>query len=127
MHEFALCETVVRMLQYEYKECTVRERPGKTPGVRTVRLVVGGMHQLVEESFRLAYEVLTTDTPLSGSELIIEKTAVRARCPACGWEGAITMPFFLCGRCGRGGLETTAGNEFYLKDMEIEDDEPENI
>ncbi len=116
-----------RTLQDEYERFSARERPGRPPRVTTVRVVVGGLHQLVEESFRMAFEALTAETPFAGAVLLIEKRGVSASCPACGWEGPITVPFFLCGRCGQGGLSTTSGNEFFLKDMEIADDEPENL
>jgi hydrogenase nickel incorporation protein HypA/HybF len=118
VHEFSLCEAMVRTLIEEYER---NVEAGSPPRVKTVRVVVGAMHQLVAESFHMAYEALTADSPLAGSALVLEKIEVEGRCRECGWEGPLTMPFFVCGGCGRSGLDITAGREFYIKDMELED------
>jgi Zn finger protein HypA/HybF involved in hydrogenase expression len=107
---------MMRILEREYR----KTRGGR---VTAVRLVVGGMHQLVEESFRTAFEALAAETPFADARLELEHVGVTARCPACGWEGAIAVPFFLCGSCGRGGLETLTGRELYIKEIELEDHE----
>jgi len=127
MHEFSLCESMLRILSSAYKKAVDEKRLSASTPVDVVQVVIGDMHQIVNESFIMAYETLTAGTPFEGSRLVIEKQMVRARCPGCGWEGAVDVPFFLCGGCGGGGLEIITGKEMYIREMELADCEGEDI
>ena len=88
--------------------------------VRKVRVVVGAMRQIVPETLAFAYEVLTKETPLAGTELEIVPVPVKARCRACDWTGPIEDAFFICPTCEAVDLEVLAGMELYLDSIEIE-------
>jgi Zn finger protein HypA/HybF involved in hydrogenase expression len=51
-------------------------------GVAAVRIRVGRFHP--PEALQQAYEMLTRDTPLEGSRLIVEDPDVEPTCPTCG-------------------------------------------
>jgi hydrogenase nickel incorporation protein HypA/HybF len=112
---------MLRILKVEYEKAVDEKLISSSIPVSLVQVVIGDMHQIVDESFIMAYETLTAGTPFEGSRLVIEKQRVHARCPECGWEGAVNVPFFLCGGCGGGGLEIISGKEMYIREMEITD------
>ena len=87
--------------------------------LRVVRVVAGQQHQIVPDALVFAYELLTRDTPAAGSRLELRIRPLEARCPSCGWQGALEPPVFLCGACGQGGIELLGGNELYLESLEV--------
>jgi hydrogenase nickel incorporation protein HypA/HybF len=127
MHEFAMCESMLKTLSAEYDRFVKERKPERAPRVTRVRLALGELHQIVPESFLVAWEALTAGTAFLKAKLELKKIPLRVRCRSCGWEGGIEAPFFLCGRCGKGEVDTISGNELYIEDMELEDDEPETI
>jgi hydrogenase nickel incorporation protein HypA/HybF len=127
MHEFTMCESLLQTVSAEYARFVAGRPRESLPRVTRVRLVLGDLHQIVTESFQVAWEALTADTPFAGATLVMQRVPLAVRCRSCAWEGEIEAPFFLCGRCGQGDVETTSGREFYIEDMEIEDNESEGV
>ncbi|MBU0679233.1 MAG: hydrogenase maturation nickel metallochaperone HypA, partial [Verrucomicrobia bacterium] len=54
MHEFSICEGIVKGIMDEYEK--LGPRAGK---LQKVHVVVGGLHQVVPDYLETAYEVLT--------------------------------------------------------------------
>jgi len=116
MHEVAIGQSLVAAVLEELR------RHGVPPGaLRVTHVVAGQLHQIVPEALASAYEVLTRDTPAAGSTLELRVRPLEARCPACGWHGAVEPPVFLCGACGAGGIELLGGSELYLESLEVAD------
>ena len=114
MHEFSFCDIIVKTAVEEFQKA---EAGGK---LKTVRVAIGRLHQVVFDSMVFAYEVLAKDTPAEGSVLEIRELPVTVKCSACGWSGVIQPPLFACGQCGQGRVEVTGGKELYLEALEIE-------
>lgn len=118
MHEFAICQNIVDAVinaLSEVKASSFR--------LKKVRIVVGKYHQIVAENLEFAFDVLVKETAARGAKLEIKTLPIVVRCEACGWEGEIQLPMFLCGGCGSGRVEITGGRELYLEDLEVETDE----
>ena len=78
--------------------------------VKEVRVEIGDLTFLGAEQLKFAYEVLSKDTILAGSELnVIEKQA-KIKCEECGYEGDVeysddpafhyNVPVISCPKCG---------------------------
>ena len=115
MHEFSICARIVDAVKGELARL---EPPAER--LLVVRLVVGALHQIVPEQLAFAYETLTVDTPLAGSQLELVVRPVVAHCSQCGWVGEIEPPLFRCGACGAFGARATSGTELYLEHLEVE-------
>ena len=118
MHEMSICQGIV--------EAVVEEMGRLDPPPERlikIRVVAGGLHQIVPEYLCDAWTYLTRETPAEGSELELAFTPVRGRCrgEGCGWEGEIRPPRFQCPKCERFDLKLTSGKELYLDRMEIEE------
>ncbi len=113
MHEFSIAQTIVRTVLAELKKA----QPAR---LVCARIVAGKLHQLVPGSLRLAYRVLTRETPAAGSALKIRNMPVTAECRQCHWRGKIKDARFVCRKCNSGDLEITGGRELYLDSIEVE-------
>jgi len=116
MHEFSIGQSIVQTVLAELAGRNLP--PG---GLRSVRIAVGAMHQIVPDTLLFAYESLVQDTPAAGSRLVIRPVPVTARCKACGWQGAIEVPLFLCRACQSGEIELITGMELHLESLEVDE------
>lgn len=115
MHEFSICESIVRAVLEEL------QRHGGPDRVRLVsaRIVVGRLRQIVPETLRFAYEVFTRETAAAGSALEIRTVPATAECRACGWKGEISGAAFVCESCGGVDLDARGGTELHLESLEV--------
>lgn len=114
MHEFGIGQELVAAVTAELA------RFSPSPRLNRVRVVVGGLRQVVPDNLCFAYEVLSRDTPAAGSVLEIETLPLRGECADCGWQGEIALPVFQCASCGAFAVRTLGGMELYLESLEIE-------
>jgi hydrogenase nickel incorporation protein HypA/HybF len=115
MHELSIISSVVE---------TVMESLEKYPGARVVevRLRVGTLAAVVEDSLQFCYELATEGTPLEGSRLVVKTVPVMIHCPACGADGEIeSLQSFRCPRCGEPAADIRQGRELEIEAIEIEE------
>jgi len=121
MHEVAIMSSVIRAALEELERHDVSS-------VEEMVLVVGDLTSLGEDQLRFAYEVMTRDTQLEGSVLVIEHENVRLLCSSCGYDGPAktfesdyhehTIPILSCPECG-GNVKVTAGETCRIKSLKI--------
>jgi hydrogenase nickel incorporation protein HypA/HybF len=115
VHEFSIGANLVAAVLEELAR--LKTPPG---ALRVARIAVGAMHQIVPDTLVFAYNSLSQDTPAAGSKLVLRPVPVTACCKACGWEGALDVPLFLCGACQSGDVEVITGMELQLESLEVE-------
>ena len=117
MHELSIVSSVVE---------NVMESLEKYPGARVmeVRLKVGALAAVVEDSLQFCYGIASEGTPLEGSRLVVSIVPVTVYCGACGAEGAIeSLQSFRCPSCGELASDVRHGRELEIEAIEIEDAE----
>ncbi len=117
MHELSIISSVVD---------TVMESLEKYPGARVkeVRLNVGALSAVIEDSLRFCYGIATDGTPLEDSCLVVNLIPVTVHCEACGLDGAIeSLQSFRCPRCGEPASDIRHGRELDIDAIEIEEAE----
>jgi len=101
MHEFSVMTQIVDSVLAEAKRRDARK-------VEHVELDVGEFTMLGHEQMRFAYEVLSKDTILQGSELEIRTIKGGIKCDSCGYEGSVmiaedtphrSVPILECPKC----------------------------
>jgi hydrogenase nickel incorporation protein HypA/HybF len=115
MHELSIVSSVVE---------NVIDSLEKYPGARVteVRLKVGALAAVIEDSLQFCYGIATGDTPLEGSRLVVNIVPVTVHCNACGAEGAIeSLQSFRCPSCGEPASDVRHGRELEIEAIEIED------
>ena len=115
MHELSVSKGLV--------DTVVREAGANNAArVLSVTVVIGRCSCITPEILTDYYRLLAEDTVAEGSELIIKRTNGRVLCRSCGEESEIPDFRLFCPRCGSREVTMTAGREFYIEAMEIEED-----
>lgn len=117
MHELSIVSSVVE---------SVVESLAAYPGARVVevRLKVGALTAVVEDSLQFCYELATEDTPLQGSRLVVRAVPVTIHCPACEADGVLeSLQSFRCPTCGEPASDVRQGRELEIEAIEIEEAE----
>jgi hydrogenase nickel incorporation protein HypA/HybF len=112
VHELSLCNSIQQVVTRAAGERTVT----------VVHLQVGRLRQVVPDTLRYCWTLVTEDGPLEGSALDIESIGVTARCRACAEHTAITDTLvLLCGACGSPQLDLLTGEEFLITTLDLAD------
>ena len=119
MHELSIVSSIVD---------SVIESLAAYPGARVkeVRLRVGALAAVVEDSLQFCYAIATRDTPLAGSALIVKILPVIMHCEPCAADLELPgLQSFRCPRCGQLVGHLRQGRELEIESMEIEEAETE--
>jgi hydrogenase nickel incorporation protein HypA/HybF len=117
MHELSIVTSVVE---------SVTESLAQYPGVRVleVRLRVGALSAVIEDSLQFCYGIAIEGTPLAGSKLVVNTVPVMVHCDACGKEGALeSLRHFHCPHCEAPATDVRTGRELEIESIEIEEAE----
>lgn len=117
MHELSIAASIVE---------AVTETAAAYPGaqVRMVRLRVGALSAVIEDSLQFCWGVTTENTPLAGAALVVRTMPVVIHCAACGVDEEIEgVQSFRCPRCGEPAADLRQGRELEIESIEI--DEPD--
>jgi len=115
MHELSLVSSIVD---------TVTEALLPYPGARVkeVRLRIGALAAVEEESLQFCFGMATEETPLAGSKLVVRKVPVVVHCTHCGQTKELpSLQSFRCPECGELTYEVLQGREMEIEDIEIDD------
>jgi len=113
MHEMALAQSIMDIVEQEMT------RHGATR-VSLIRLEVGEFTAVVPESLAFCFEVMTKGTPFEGVKLELNPVPLTGRCQGCGKEFKIRDYHFICPQCESKDIETIAGKELLVKEIEAE-------
>lgn len=117
MHELSLASSIVD---------AVTESLAPYPGARVkeVRLRIGALAAVEEESLQFCFGIATENTPIAGAALAVTIVPVGGYCPACAKDVEIaSLRSFRCPVCGGPVENTTKGRELEIDSIEIEDEE----
>lgn len=115
MHELSIAASVVD---------AVTESLRAYPGARVleVRLRVGKLAAVVEESLAFCWGIATEGTELAGSRLAVTAVPVTVHCEKCGEDGELeSLQSFRCPKCGEPATDVRGGRELEIESVEIEE------
>jgi hydrogenase nickel incorporation protein HypA/HybF len=115
MHELSIISSVVD---------TVTESVAAYPGARVkeVRLRVGALASVVEDSLQFCYGIATEGTVLEGSKLVVNVLPVVMHCAPCDADVELeSLQSFRCPRCGEPCSDLRQGRELEIDSIEIEE------
>jgi hydrogenase nickel incorporation protein HypA/HybF len=115
MHELSIVSSIVD---------TVTESAAVYPGARVVevRLRVGALASVVEDSLQFCYGIATEGTALEGSRLVVKVLPVVMHCVPCGEDVALEgVQSFRCPKCGEPCFDLRQGRELEIEAIEIEE------
>src|SRR5271165_5493265 len=115
MHELSICASVVD---------SVIESLAAYPGARVleVRLRVGALASVVEDSLQFCYGIAIEGTPLAGSKLVVNTVPVTVHCETCIRDGALeSLQHFRCPHCDAPASDVRSGRELEIESVEIDE------
>lgn len=111
MHELSICDAIAR---------AVIHHAGGHP-VRSVRLQVGTLRQVVPETLAFCWSIAARDPLLKGSVLDIDIVPAEVECVGCGTRHTLSRFVLQCPGC-QGAVSVVSGDELLVVSIEIVDD-----
>jgi hydrogenase nickel incorporation protein HypA/HybF len=121
MHELSIVTSIVETVTE-----TLAALPDSSRGARVleVRLRVGALASVIPESLEFCWGIVSEDTPLKGSRLVINLLPVVVHCGPCGQDAELEgVQSFRCPRCDEPCSDMRQGRELEIDSIEIEDGE----
>ena len=113
MHEMALCESIVQILEEEAR------RHGFSR-VRAVHLEVGALAGVEIPALEFGFEVVCHGTLAEGARLHVIRTPGTAWCLRCETTVEVPDRFSPCPRCGGWQVQVTGGEDLRIRELEVE-------
>lgn len=115
MHEFSIADAILT------KTLEISTANGGAP-VERVRVLVGGLRQIVPEMLTFAFDALANNTVAHGACLEIEEAQAQVLCTNCAQVFAPAELFWSCPACGAVGGKPVAGEELILQSVTLRDE-----
>ncbi len=115
MHELSIVASIVD---------AVTESLAAYPGARvqSVRLRVGALSSVIEDSLQFCYGIATDGTALAGSALVVQIVPVVGHCDACAADVELpSLQSFRCPTCNGPITDLQHGRELEIESIEIEE------
>ena len=115
MHELSIVTSVVE---------TVTESLGAYPGARVVevRLRVGALSAVIEDSLQFCFEIASEGTPLQGARLVVTIVPIVMHCGGCGEDVELkSVQSFRCPKCDAPCFDLKQGRELEIESFEIDE------
>lgn len=112
MHEMALCEGVIDIIEAE----ALRQPFSK---VMTVWLEIGALSQVEPDALRFCFDVVAAHSVAAEARLEIINSPGAAWCMTCIKTVAVERRYDPCPCCGGYQLQITAGEEMRVKELEV--------
>ena len=88
--------------------------------VCAIHLKLGRLSGVVKEALLSSYEMACYETPLAGTQLLIEEIPISVFCPNCKAERPLSsMQLFCCSECGTPTAEVVHGKELEVVALEV--------
>ena len=113
MHEMALTESIVDILQEEARRRAFAR-------VKLVRLEIGALSHVDPHALAFCFEAVSRDTIADGAELDIISAPGQGWCFDCEKVTPLTERYGACAHCGGRRVQMTGGDEMRVKEMEVE-------
>ena len=113
MHEYSIATSLLEIALRTANEHGLKK-------ISRAKVQAGALRSIVPCQLTFWWEAVARRTPAEGAVLDIETVPLRSRCRHCGHEFEVEEMVFRCLRCGSIDLDTIAGMELLL--IEIEGD-----
>ncbi|MCL2712705.1 MAG: hydrogenase/urease maturation nickel metallochaperone HypA [Methanomassiliicoccaceae archaeon] len=123
MHEVSVMSEMIKATLDKLSEYDVA-------GVEELVIVIGDMTNLGEDQLTFAYEVMTKDTILFNSKLVIEHESIRLKCRQCDFDGPAeiikndgydhSIPVLSCPKCN-GPVDVKEGMACCVRSIKIKE------
>jgi len=114
MHELSVAQEILGIVNQYVPD-------PKLNSVKTVKVKIGKLSNILTDSLTFCFEAITSDTPLNGAKLEVIETPVKIICNNCNKESEIEPPVFSCPVCGNNQIKIVSGTELRVDEIELFD------
>ncbi|MCC6125452.1 MAG: hydrogenase maturation nickel metallochaperone HypA [Pirellulales bacterium] len=115
MHELSIVEALIEQVQEEVRRAGVEGKIAK------LELSIGRLSGVNADSIRFAFDLLSSDTILAESEIVIHESKAVCRCNSCRSETEIDDLLSQCPRCASDDIAIDGGRELLLQSIDVEE------
>lgn len=113
MHEYAVTKNIINI-------ATEEARKAGSSKILEIRLVIGDLSTIIDESVEMYFGIIGEGTPAEGAKLIFKRVEAEFYCKTCDENFKKPQRGFYCPACGELGTPTEIGREFYIESIEVE-------
>ena len=113
MHELPVTESILE----------ISLRHGRDAGAKRItdlHLVIGQLASIVDDSVQFYWDIISKGTLAEGAVLHFRRIPAEMLCKDCGTRYQPSGDDFACPQCGGIHVKITAGEEFYLESIDVE-------
>ena len=114
MHELSIAQNIIEIVNDNLND-------HQKNIVKSVRVKVGKLTNILPDSLVFIFEALVKDTDLDGAVLEIEHLPIKIKCAECGAVSTSDDFLFSCEKCGGNQIKILSGNEFLVSEIELND------
>ena len=115
MHELSIAQEIFGIV-YHYVPAP------KENSVKSVRVRIGKLSNILPDSLTFCFEAITNNTPLKGAKLEIIHVPVSIKCSNCNKTSEIEPPVFACPVCGSNQIKIIDGTDMQVDSIELNDE-----
>ncbi len=112
MHEYPITQQIIHIAEKKAAES------GATK-VITISLVVGDQSGFIGDSIQMYFDVISEGTMCDGATLHLKHIKPKMFCESCHTHFTRKPFSFACPDCGKDGIPTDIGKEFYIEHIEV--------
>ncbi len=114
MHEMAIAENIIRIVEERFKQS------GQKREITKITLKIGKLTCVEPEALKLSFRVMSKETRLEKASLFIDSIPITGICKDCGKELVLEKMDFTCPFCDSFRIEIKTGRELLVESFEIE-------
>ncbi|MDY0117330.1 MAG: hydrogenase/urease nickel incorporation protein HypA [Sulfurimonadaceae bacterium] len=116
MHEYSIVQSLIDTCEAHAKENNAKR-------VTKVVLKIGVMSGIEPQLLQTAFDTFKEETICHDAELVLNVQKVLVMCKTCHKESTLEKFEYLCGHCKSIELDIVDGEEMYLMQLELEENE----
>jgi hydrogenase nickel incorporation protein HypA/HybF len=113
MHELAITESILKI-------CLENAEAAHADCITDIHIVIGELSSFVDEAIEFYWDIIADGTLAVGATLHFHRIKGQFRCAVCQTCYPISTPHFVCPACGSVRGNVIAGDELYVRSIEVE-------
>lgn len=113
MHELSVTQSILEIALRHAGQAGAERVTG-------LYLVIGDLSSIVDDSLQFYWDIISKDTQAAGARLNFRRIPAELLCLDCGRRYQPGRGDLTCPGCGSAQLKITAGEEFFLEAIDVE-------
>lgn len=116
MHELVVTQSILSIALKHANLSNARK-------ITRLNLVIGQLSSIIDDSVQFYWDMVAANTLAEGAELVFQRVPTKFTCQDCQFTYSPGEDSFTCPECGSSRIKITAGEEFFLESIEVENQE----